>query len=653
MNAMRKPPELQLNLSWVLGAALIFIGGFSVNTFASAVSDFLVIVAVAAGVATAALLNRRDFMLVRIPIRNLDWQDLCLLAVFVSGMIVMAWQRLATDLWSDGVYHASLASRPAQLFLFFIREAFPGAWTWISGVKAATVVQAFNLAFLILLLSVTLGGSWLLKQRTVLLAILWVAAFLWLRLALSTDLGFFAGGETPPVIFVENPQSDPHPTLRLLPIMAAGAIFGTSPFGFRMAGYVALIVLAVIMYAFTRDRWRRWPAALCMIAVATLPAVWQTALSVEASIWLALGGSVLFCALAMAERNEPLPIVQLATIAALAALSRAPAFLCLIPLICLIGLALMRSSRPGKGELAIAAALAALIVVSAAISVLFGTPAISDAPPLQQLIAALADATPYIAIVSVMGIAPLFFIGSALSVRDIETFGLALAVVGYFLFALAVFYGPTKALLWGTPRYQAEIVTAIVVAGLVSFARQSEEAEVARREAGKGKSWLGIAGPAGLGMVILSNLFAIVTLDRQQTRWISHANPGNGSKSDAEYETGAAFRAARDHGLGPSVYYVGIWYGGFQAILNRMNSDAYVSYSALNERHRAGWNVNLDAMTDDPDIKAVIVEPEADFGAIAHLTAKGWPSETLTSMRSGLRILIFYRPGVLAAGSAS
>lgn len=653
MYATGKPPELQLNLSWVMGAALIFVGGFSVNSFASDVSDFLVILAVAGGLTAAALLNQREFMLVRIPIQNLNAWDLALLAAFVSGMVAIAWQRLSTDLWSDGVYHASLASRPAQLFLFFIREALPETWAWVSALKAATVVQAFNLVFLILLMFVTFGGSWLLKRHALLLALLWVAAFLWLRLALSNDLGFFAGGQSPPVIFVEDPQSDPHPTLRLFPILAAGAIFGTSAFGFRLAGYAALILLAVVMYAFLRDRWARWPAALCTLAVATLPAVWQTAVSVEASIWLALGGSVLFSALAMAKRDEALPIVQLGTIAALAAMSRAPGFLCLIPLISLIGLATMRSPRPSIGELATTAALAILIVASAAISVLFGTPAISDAPPLQQLVEALADATPFIAIVSVMGLAPLFFIGSALRVRDIDTLALALAVVGYFIVALAVFYGPTKALLWGTPRYQAEIVAAIVVAGLMSFARQSEETAIARREYGQGPTWLGTAGPAGLGVVILFNLFDIVTLDRQQTRWLSHSTPGNGSKSDAEYEIGAAFTATRDHGVGPSVYYVGIWYGGFQAVLNQMTSDEYVSYSALNERHRAGWIVNLDAMVADPDIKAVIVEPEADFGAIAHLTARHWPSETFISPRSGLRIFVFYRPSVLAAGSAS
>lgn len=297
-----------------------------------------------------------------------------------------------------------------------------------------------------------------------------------------------------------------------------------------------------------------------------------------------------------------------------------------------------------------------LSIIAAAISIVFGTPAVGGEPPLRQLVLALADATPFVAIVSVMGLAPLLFVGSAFSMRSAAGLALAIATAGYLVVALAVFYGPTKPILWGSPRYQAEIAGPLIVGGLIAFAlqtRQPTSFSFRGRALDGSAGWLSLLPPAALLGVIAFNVFAIATLDRAHTRWLSHPVPGNGPKTDAEYEISSVFKSLNARGAGPWVYYVGIWYGGFQAVLEGMSVQDYATFSNLNLRHRAGWNVNLNDLTGDIAIRAVIVEPEADFGAIAHLTAVGWIREDFVSPRSGLRMILFTRPGAFPAAAAS
>lgn len=648
--------EIRINLAWVLGAVLFFIGSYSIGPFVSGVWGAILLALLSAGLAGAALVSQHPAMTWRLSLRGLGVVDAAFTILFAAAMLVLAWPRLTTDLWSDAIYHASLASRPAQLLLFFTREAFPDAWQQLASQNAAVAIQAINLALAAILALVIVGPGWILKRRPIMLAAIWLAAFLLARAALSADLGIFAGGETPPVLFAANPQDDPHPPLRLLPLLVSSAIFGVSDFGFRMAGYTALLLVSLGLYIALRRRLPRWTSALAVLAIATVPGLWQTALSVEASIWLALSGAVLFSALAMADDDAPVQLAPLALLAALAALARAPGFLALAPLTCLLLLAATQASRPGRFEFGFAFAMVALTIMAASVSILFGTPAVSDAPPLRQLVLALADATPFVAVVSVMGLVPLLFVGSALSMRSSTGIALAIATAGYLVLALAVFYGPTKPILWGTPRYQAEIAGPLIAGGLVAFALQMRQpASYAFRgrsfEADSG--WLSLLPPAALLGVIAFNLFAIVTLDRAHTRWLSHPVPGNGPKTDAEYDISSAFASLKARGAGPWVYYVGIWYGGFQAVLDGMSVQDYATFSNLNQRHRAGWAVDLNAMTGDIAIRAVVVEPEADFGAIASLTAAGWTQEAFINPRSGLRMVLFTRPGAFPAAAAN
>jgi hypothetical protein len=214
---------------------------------------------------------------------------------------------------------------------------------------------------------------------------------------------------------------------------------------------------------------------------------------------------------------------------------------------------------------------------------------------------------------------------------------------------LAVFNGPTKPSLWGTPRYQAEIAAPWIAAGLISFAvnlRPRSESTFAHEAAMKRSNLKAFMPYAALLVAMVFNLFQIVTLDRTHTRWINHPMPGNGPKTDAEYEITKAISAASANGAGPWVYYVGIWYGGFPAALAGMSLQDFAAFSDLNLRHRAGWVVDIERVITDPAVQAVIVEPEADSGAALVLASRGWESETFQNSRSGLKILLFLRPGL-------
>ena len=640
-----------LNLAFLLAMALFFIALFPSGPLFRTPLSTVHVVATAVGLVLLAFASRLNSFRVRLVPPGSTLADVFIVFAAWVALGLFISSRLTADLWSDAIYHASMASKPAQLLLFGMVSGNPEAGSQDLYMNAGTFIRLTHIAISIALFALFFAVPRLLGNRPVAIAVVWVLALIAGRALFSSDLGLLKGTQGFPVLFANEALRDPHPPLRLLPLIVSSAIFGTDSFGFRMAGFAGLLAAMWAFYFLLRTRLDRLNSTVGLIAVASLPGLLQTSALVEASIWPALAGWMAFAFFAAAE-EEDTPVaclVPLAVMAALGALMRAPGFISLAPLFLLCALAISR--RPlKKADIIAIAGLMALAMTGALVFILFGTPAISEAPPSRQVLTALVGGIPAIALVTVMGLVPFFFLGYAIRMRNVHGALLAAAVVGFLTLGILVFYGPTKSSLWGTPRYQAELATPILAAGLSAFlfATRDRLLSLEWRQKEFLPVWVRtLLGLAPMGFVIAANLFALVAVDVNGARYLSHPTPPHTSSADALFDFSHAYKRARELSSGRAPYYVGYWYGGFPAVLEGDSSAEFVSFSNINERHRSGWSVDFDGVVSDRDISAVIVDNEASLGALEYFSEVGWDREDFVHSSSGLVMTVFNRPAGL------
>lgn len=638
---------LAANLAYILAACIFFIAIFPTGPVFATLASVGLVLATCAGLLALSWAGSRPEFGLRLDVSSLRPIDIGIIAAMVALLSLMAWPLLRADLWSDAVYHASLAAQVPQLLLLKLQQTKPDLWSALEGMKGAHLVQVFSLAVMSwLAILFGLIPLWL-RRWPFILGGVWIGALLLTRALFSTDIGMLSGTENLPVLLANPANQDAHPPLRLLPLLMSSAFFGASSFGYRLAAFAGLLAMMVGYYLAFRLRTGRTLAALGAIAIASLPGLLQTASVVESSLWTALGGWAIFAALAAADRaDRPLNLIPFAFAFALAAMMRAPAFIVLVPLVLLMLLEVSR--RPiGRVELGGTIALTILGLSASIVFIVFGTPAISGASPLQQLHSALVEGAPAVALVTVIGLPPLLLIGFALSQRGAHGLMLAAATVGYLIVSVAVFYGPTRSVLWGIPRYQAEIAVPLIAAGITTLivlaSAQPHSIQFRGRTILPGITdrVLPLTILAG---VIAANLFAVANIYNTKSSYLSHPIPRQSVAADAPFEFRRAFDAARQASPGKQPYHIGIWYGGFQAILSGSTVEEYAAFSQMNVRHRSGWNVDLDALTEDTEIGSLVVEPEMDFGAIRYFNTLGWDQLTITHPVSGNALLVFKRP---------
>lgn len=637
-----------LNFAFLLAMALFFIALFPSGPWIRTPLAAVHVVATALALLTLAYASRMNSFSVQLVPPGTKLVDALIVFLTWIALGLVVFSRLTADLWSDAIYHASIASRPAQLLLYSLVGGDPETGTPGLEMNAGTFIRLVHSGIVIALLLIFFVVPRLLGNRPLAIALVWIAALIAGRVLFSTDLGLLKGSEGFPVLFANESMRDPHPPLRLLPLIISSAVFGTDAFGFRMAGYTGLLAAMWAFYFLLRTRLDRLNSAVGLIAIASLPGLLQTSALVEASIWPALAGWMTFAFFAASEDdNTPVAcLVPLAVVTALAALMRAPGFIALAPLFLFCALAVSR--RPQKtSDLVVLVGLMALAVTGALVFILFGTPAISEAPPSRQVLTALVGGIPAVALVTVMGLVPFFFLGHAIRIRSTHGAFLAAAVVGFLTLGILVFYGPTKSSLWGTPRYQAELATPILAAGLSAFlfSTRGKLPNLQWRQTEVLPNWArALLGLSPMGLVIAANLFALAAVDHNGARFLPHPTPPHTSSADALFDFRHAYSRARELSPGSTPYYIGYWYGGFPAVLQGDSTSQFALFSNVNERHRSGWSVNFDGVVSDRDIGALIVDNEADYGALQYFTDLHWEREDFPDPSSGLVMSVFNRP---------
>ena len=262
--------------------------------------------------------------------------------------------------------------------------------------------------------------------------------------------------------------ADIHPPLRLFPLWIASIVFGVSDIGFRLVSMITLCGLALVINKALIPRLGIFNAFLSGLAVTTIPLVLHVGSIVEQSIWTTCIWTTLLLIIknGVNERNA----VQLMCVACISSLLRAPIFVIIIPILILI-IGRYVSTKDGEVRRTFILACLPLLVLAPALFVQIarGTPATDgQADILIRLSASIADGFSLRAFANNV---PVLWIGFFLFafVRTKDNLTLA-ACATFFMITYIVFYS-IRPVLWGVPRYQAELWIPFVAVGFVEASR--------------------------------------------------------------------------------------------------------------------------------------------------------------------------------------
>lgn len=586
----------------------------------------------------------------RLPcLESYEWLGLAIIGVLLT---YFARTHLTADLWSDASATSSLVSRPAQLLIFKISLEHNLLWEVIQSLPIGTVIQFVNvfisLIFVIGFLVVPALG----KFSKIFKAFYWMLLYVFLRSLMSDDLGLFQNTGGFPILLAGNAAEDAHPHLRYLPLLFSSSIFGVNPTGFRLPGYLFLLVFGIFLYMILR-RHNNFIQAMCLTAgFVTIPGLLQTSSLVESSIWVALCGAVLFSTASLGSKENFTPqLLTLGLVAAFGAWTRAPGFLLVIPYtVIFLQLLMTRSVR--RDQLVQFLFIVLLIFLAAFTYIFKGSPALNNESNIfEQLTFALTNSVPFVGMITIMGIMPLLFIGSCFSFDRIKGLILALGIIAYASMAIAVYFGPIKPQYWGNPRYQSEIVAPLIASGIVSYALTLSPTPIFnffwRGRKYVFPKFLTICASIIPGTVlILANLLIFSYSYKTEISYLEHPVDGGSNTADAHYPLSQAFSYTKKFVDPDEIYLIGTIYGGFQGALNGLTSEEFIRFSQLNVDYRYGFLTYSEKVIEDERINAVIIEMMSQHhnGAALLFESQGWLKNVVTHQRSGLKSAIYIRP---------
>jgi hypothetical protein len=555
--------------------------------------------------------------------------------ILLSGFIVfLSWRHLVQPLWGDQIYHAQYAARHGQLAIFMMEHNFPSLWLGIKDIPAYTIIWVINFVLVIVfgLIFVLLPRYQATHRKA--LVVLMLLMLVTARAIFIGESNIFFGLTEPANLL--HYDWDQHPIFRLSPLLLSSTIFGVSDFGYRAAAFLGYLFF--LLFVFTKLNiqvgWRL--AFSAVLALGTLPILWHVSYLVEQSAWSTLASATVFVLLFSSKDLESVPLIPAIVLVLIATLLRSPAFIAFAPLAIVISYrALIGNIRQlDRAPILILIATLTLFVL---IATLRGSPATGTEGHLSKLLFSQTNNIPGIAAVSVLGLTPFFFVGFALRAATREGIVLFVATILFFAFCGLVYYAPVTRNLWGVGRYQAEMYVPLITAGIVAYCMALPK--------DRANQWFAVAPLIVLAMV---NIFSLATFDSRSFRpFTDNPTPGEAVKSEVEYPTKETFQFIGKHKLQSHTYYVGIYYGGFVSVLRGYSAEQYLNFSRLNNRYRHGFSVNTEAISGDPEIRSVVVEPEADSGVIQGLRERGWKGQyDFTHAKSGRKLTVLTRENI-------
>jgi hypothetical protein len=557
------------------------------------------------------------------------------LAIFLFLAVVavtLSWRHLEQSLWGDQIYHAHFGSRHGQLVIFMIEQRMPILWSMLKDVRVSTIVWFTNFIMLVFfgLLFILLPKFFVFSKKF--FVFLMLCALLLTRLILSGEANIFSS-LTGPFFMLNEYGADPHPVLRLFPLLLSSTIFGVSDFGYRAAAFTGYLLFLLFIYINLKDRVNLYLALAATLSIGTLPILWHVAYLAEQSVWSTLASASVFVLLFSSRDSASIPFIPAISLVILATLMRSPAFVAFAPIAVVLVYCIFKGNIKQIDRAPILILSTALIII-VLISVLRGSPATESEGYLSKFLYALTNNIPGIAAASVFGLIPFFFVGFAFRATSLESMILFFAALSFFAFCCLVYYAPVARILWGVGRYQSEMYVPLITAGIVAYCLTYAQNSF--------RQWFSIMP---LIFLIALNIFSLITFDARSFRlFTDNPVPGEAVKSEIEYPSRDAFQFLGEHKLQNHTFYVGIYYGGFVSALRGYSAEQYVNFSLLNNRHRNGFSVKAEAISGDSEIRSVVIEPEADSETIKGLLELGWKGQyDFTHAQSGRKLTVITR----------
>lgn len=572
--------NIAFSLRWNWGGVLLFVliwsYGFENVTFSNSPVKSLLVMAFA--ISAIAIINRvsyeyRNLYQEEIQFTNSDISVLSLYCIFLVILTVFATYELDISLVGDQLYHAQTSQNQSMDIASWLIHKFR-----IPEIVEYKIVIRFVscLILAIVIFLITYIRQYRLNDRTVLMVLIFI------------------------LLKFGHHYVDVHPPFRLLPLWISSVLFGINDFSFRFVSLIALSIFAYAIYRFSQKYFDRFVSFLIGLAVCTIPLLLHVGSIVEQSIWTALSWS--FILISIRESSQNPNYIRWISVIVITSLMRAPAFVALVPIFLMMGVEYLKTKDNKSIRKYLIYATPVLVLIPFLwIQLTQGTSATSgQLAPSHQVISSLANGFSIKAMYYNIQMPWVLFLLFCLIPINRNWLSSAIYAV-FFVSAYFVFYS-IQPVLWGVPRYQAELWMPFVILGYYNVVTMP--------------GWLKynkIYLSFGLAILILFNTIVTThlnSINRPVDEWKDYYEEvKNGNVkiwSEGVYNISDALQTVKKAGLSRNTCIVGITYGTFSEVMNGY-SIGEMENARANFPVCSSWGpLNISEISSNKNIKRIL-----------------------------------------------
>ena len=578
--------NIAFSLRWNWGAVLLFVliwsyGFENIRFDNSPIKSLLMMVFVVFTIASIIRVSGKykNLYLEELKFSNSDIFVLCLYGMLLISFAAFCIYKLDFSLLGDQIYHAQSSQNQSLGIANWLIHKFEIPAT----TEYKTVVRLTSVAILgMLIYFIAFVRQYSLKDQVYLLVLL----------LLLLKLGHH--------------YNDVHPPFRLFPLWLSSTLFGINDFSFRLVSLFALSIFAFVIYKFSNKYFGRLDSFLIGLAVCSIPLLLDVGSIVEQSIWTVLAWT--FILLAIQESPHNPNYVRWITVIVIASLMRAPAFIALVPIFFSMCIQYLKANEYKNIRPYLTYAVPILVLLPFMwMQLSQGTPSTSgQLGKFSQLVSSFADGFSFKVMYYNIQMPWMLFLPFCLMPinRNWQSSSIYFA---FFAFAYLIFYS-IKPVLWGIPRYQAELWLPFVILGFFNVVILMANLKLRR-----------IYISLGLVILILSNALSIARLNLSSLpvdKWKDYYEEVKTGEiriwTDAVYNIRDALQAARMEGYTNSICKIGLTYETFSEVMNdysigemesvRSNFPICGGLGSLNiSRLNKNANIKLILFVDSPN----------------------------------------------------
>jgi hypothetical protein len=383
---------------------------------------------------------------------SLSYKDVSIGLLYIAIMLAVSSRELLVPISGDNFYH----SQQSQVYGIHILQFLSIHTHALDTISFAGLLWVINIVFFF---SVGFTYYFLRKRNFWLQASVLSFFFIALRI----------------LIYASGGNASPFPTLRLLPLWITSTVFGFSDFSLRLASFVPLVGLMIIVYMYSKVRFGTKVAFILGLVVGTIPVVWHTGLLVEFSIWTTLLFTYVLFFLYQKETItqtyvRPLVVIGIST------LMRVSGFVALIPLFIHYLLSKKRSFQDIGTYILYAIPVAIMIL-----PIIFGNAITGTSATYQGEVYDSLGITSHASLLSRLNVLvthgylygieynsfhlPLLIILTLLPFLIFTRKLVLWPALALFVICFILFFS-VRPLLWGNGRYQAEYLAPLIIVAI-------------------------------------------------------------------------------------------------------------------------------------------------------------------------------------------